>query len=124
MGAYQKRQFGPIRPPRVSSPLRRRIITIAVTAIVLLSFLFLGSSHRTLGSLRPPTLSPTMVSSTTALDITGSITAEEWPKNIWQTGSHSMKVEWESKTTTWMKQNPGWKYELLTGRFSSSNVVL
>jgi hypothetical protein len=108
MGAYQPERFGPLYT-RSSSPMKRRALAATFISILILILFYLKQRPKTFESFTPASsteLQPPRINADFP---------DEFPKNIWQTGSDSQKEKWEDQTGTWISKNQDWKYELLTG---------
>jgi alpha 1,6-mannosyltransferase len=46
----------------------------------------------------------------------------EFPKNIWQTSTHSDQAKWEVSSSTWSDLNPDWSYHYLSDETATSFV--
>jgi hypothetical protein len=110
----------PIMYTRLSSLSRRRNFVLATIACFIVIIFYVGGNPRSISSYELPEIpitSPFINKPTTPEpEIVQPAFPEEFPRNIWQTGSESMKKQWAEKTDTWISKNPDWKYELLTGK--------
>jgi mannosyltransferase OCH1-like enzyme len=117
MGAYQPERFGPIYT-RSSSQMKRRVLAVTFISVLILTLFYLNPRPQTFESYNPASFTKSSTSKTSA-DF-----PNEFPKNIWQTGSDSQKEKWEDQTGTWISKNADWKYELLTGELLTPSSLI